>query len=308
MKKNSTLNNINGVLLLDKPNGITSNAALQQVKRLFSASKAGHTGSLDPLACGMLPLCFGEATKFSQYLLDADKHYIVVAKLGIKTATGDAEGKIIQEIPVNNISSSELTKVLRDFQGDIKQIPSMYSAIKVNGEPLYKLARRGLEIPRAERPVTIHELSLLTYNNHCLTLEVRCSKGTYIRTLIEDIGDVLGYGAHVIYLRRLAVGHFNANQMVMMSTLESAKEQNDLESFLLPTTSIIEDFPIVRLSNSAIFYLRRGEAVMAPKTANMGFVRLESATGQFLGVGEVRDDGKVAPQRLVKQAAGVETF
>jgi tRNA pseudouridine55 synthase len=306
MKKNSNLNNIHGVLLLDKPNGITSNAALQQVKRLYSASKAGHTGSLDPLACGMLPLCFGEATKFSQYLLDANKHYIVVAKLGVKTTTGDAEGKIIQEIPVNNVSNSELTKILCDFQGDIKQIPSMYSAIKVNGEPLYKLARQGIEIPRAERAVTIHELSLLTYNNNCLTLEVRCSKGTYIRTLIEDIGEALGYGAHVIYLRRLAVGHFDASQMVTMSAVEAAKEQNTLQSLLLPTTSIIEDFPVLRLSNAALFYLRRGEAVMAPKTTNMGFVRIESAAGEFLGVGVVRDDGKVAPQRLVKQSGAAE--
>lgn len=295
MKKN----HIHGVVLLDKPNGITSNAALQQVKRIFSASKGGHTGSLDPLACGMLPLCFGEATKFSQYLLDANKHYIVVAKLGVKTTTGDAEGEVIQEIPVNNVSGSELTKILRDFQGEIKQIPSMYSAIKLNGQPLYKLARQGISVPRAERTVTIHELSLLTYHNHCLTLEVRCSKGTYIRTLIEDIGDALGYGAHVIYLRRLAVGHFDANQMVTMSALESAKEQNTLQALLLPTTSIIENLPTVHLSNSAIFYLRRGEAVMAPKTANIGFVRLQSATGQFLGVGIMRGDGKVAPHRLV---------
>lgn len=290
---------ISGVLLLDKPEGISSNAALQQVKHLFCAAKAGHTGSLDPLANGMLPICFGEATKLSQFILTADKRYLVVAKLGVKTTTGDSEGQIIATQPVPAYSDEFIQRTLEQFRGNIKQIPSMYSALKHQGQPLYKLARKGIEVTREARDVTIFDLVLLAQQSDCMTFEIQCSKGTYIRTLMEDIGDALGCGAHVIYLRRLSVGHYAEQQMVTMAELQAAKVDGNLDQLMLSMDSALSGWPIVSLSQSAQFYLRRGQAVMVPYAPTAGLVQLMSAEGVFLGVGEIQEDGKVAPRRLV---------
>ena len=213
--------NINGIFLLDKPAGISSNAALQHVKRLFQARKAGHTGSLDPLATGMLPICLGQATKISGFLLEADKSYHVLIQLGVTTTTGDAEGDIVETRGVDVIGNKQIMSVLADFTGEIEQIPPMYSAVKQNGTPLYKLARQGIEVERKSRKVQIHELKLLNLSGELLEIEVRCSKGTYIRTLAEDIGAQLGCGGYVSNLRRKTVGHFEPERMMTLEMLDS---------------------------------------------------------------------------------------
>ena len=225
---------VNGILLLDKPKGLSSNAALQQVKRLYCARKAGHTGSLDPLASGMLPICFGKATKMSQQWLNADKIYHVRAQLGIQTTTGDAEGSIVAEKAVPDLTPKIIEQTLNRFRGEIQQVPPMYSALKHQGQPLYKLARRGITIERLPRAVIIHHLSLLSYENHQLELQVHCSKGTYIRTLIEDIGEALHCGAHVVELRRLSVGNFSAEQMISLEQLLALGQRfEELDRYLL---------------------------------------------------------------------------
>lgn len=292
---------VSGVLLLDKPTGLTSNAALQQVKYLFGARKAGHTGSLDPLASGMLPICLGEATKFSRFLLEADKHYRVTGRLGVRTTSGDAEGEVVEVRPVGSIDPGQLDAVLARFRGTLEQTPSMFSAIKHHGQPLYKLAHQGLEVERVPRPVTIHELQMLRQEDDLLELELRCSKGTYVRTLIEDIGQVLGCGAHVIALRRLGAGAYREEQMVPMGTLEAAAEQGyeALDKLLLSVQSMAAQWPEVRLSEAAAYYLRMGQPVIVPKAPTEGWVRLYLDAERFLGVGEVLDDGRVAPRRLL---------
>lgn len=295
--------NIDGILLLDKPTGITSNGALQVVKRLFSARKAGHTGSLDPLASGMLPICFGEATKFSQFLLEADKHYRVIAKLGVKTSSGDAEGDIIAKRPIDSLTKEKLLAVLSQFRGEIQQVPSMFSAIKHQGQPLYKLARQGVTIERNARPVCINELTLLDYQTDTFSLEVHCSKGTYIRTLIEDIGEKLGCGAHVTYLRRLTTAHYQEHQMLSLDYLTQAQETHGLaklDELLLPLTSSVQQNPSLHLSTIASYYLRKGQAVLVPRAPESGWVQLYGSQGQFIGMGEMLADGKVAPRRLVR--------
>jgi tRNA pseudouridine55 synthase len=295
---------IDGILLLDKPLHLTSNGALQRVKRLFAAKKAGHTGSLDPLATGMLPLCFGEATKFSQFLLESDKCYIVQIKLGEQTATGDAEGEIIATKPVGDMTEERLMPVLNQFVGVIQQIPPMFSALKVQGKPLYELARKGIEIERQPRTVHIHRLQLLEFTHDQLSLEVYCSKGTYIRTLAEDIGVRLGCGAHVIGLRRSMVSPYNEAKMYTMEMLEELHREQGAEALqplLIPVETSVQALPIVKLSTSAQFYLRTGQPVMVPQMPTEGMVRLYSAGDQFLGVGEIMEDGRVAPRRLVSQ-------
>lgn len=301
---------VDGLLLLDKPTGMSSNDALQQVKRLFNARKAGHTGSLDPLATGMLPICLGEATKISGFLLDADKRYFMTCKLGVKTATGDAEGEVLAQRPVPALTAADLEPVLARFRGTIQQIPPMYSALKHQGERLYKLARQGQEVERAPRTVTIHELTLLRQEDDELDLEVACSKGTYVRTLAEDLGEALGCGAHVSALRRLAVGPYrDPDAMVTLDTLRELGEGGfqALDARLLAVESALNDWPPVRLTADSAFYLRQGQPVLVPKAPTSGWVRLYDQDQRFLGVGEVQDDGKVAPRRmfhLQRAAAG----
>lgn len=293
---------VHGILLLDKPIDITSNAALQKVKRLFTAKKAGHTGSLDPIATGMLPICFGEATKFSQFLLESDKSYHVVAKLGVQTTTGDCEGEVINTLPVVDVTESRIKLVIEKFLGNIEQIPPMFSAIKYQGKPLYKLARSGIEIERKPRPITIFSLELEALMADQFIFKVHCSKGTYIRTLVEDIGRELGCGAHVIQLRRLAVSPYGNATMYSLPALEAIAERlgfDGLSACLLPVETSVQIFPAVKLSTSATFYLRMGQAVRSPFPISSPLVRLMSEDAKFLGVGEVMPDGRVKPHRLL---------
>lgn len=298
----TTKKSINGILLLDKPIGITSNGALQKVKRLFNAKKAGHTGSLDPLATGMLPICFGEATKFSQYLLESDKQYRVKVQLGIKTTTGDAEGSVISTRPVENITLERLTALMQQFTGAIQQIPPMFSALKHQGTPLYELARKGVEVERAAREVQIFSLTCDGLEHDTFHMDVHCSKGTYVRTLAEDIGEELGCGAHVIGLRRVSVTPYQQSNMYTFEALEelfNTLGSTGLESLLLPVESSVEALPAVKLSTSSAFYMRTGQSVMVPHMPTHGLVRLYSNESAFLGVGEILDDGRVAPRRLI---------
>ncbi len=300
-RRHSKGRNVLGILLLDKPAGMTSNAALQTVKRLFRARKAGHTGSLDPLATGMLPICFGEATKISGFLLDSDKRYRLSCRLGIKTATGDAEGEVIDERPVPALTEAMVEEALAPLRGTIQQLPPMYSALKHQGERLYKLARAGQEVAREPRTVTIHELVLLGMTPDTLELEVKCSKGTYVRTLAEDLGEALGCGAHVSVLRRLEVGPYRQpDQMLTLDELRHLAEDGTdaLDRVLLPLESALGDYPAVRLSTDSAFYVRQGQAVLVPRAPTEGWVRLYRDDDRFLGMGEIQDDGKVAPRRL----------
>jgi tRNA pseudouridine55 synthase len=296
---------VNGVLLLDKPTGITSNAALQRVKRLFNANKAGHTGSLDPLASGMLPICLGEATKISGFLLSADKEYQASLKLGVTTDSADADGNVVQTRPVEAFPEARIREVLESFLGTISQIPPMHSAIKQNGQPLYKLAHQGIEVPREPREITIHSLELLRFEGDELDIAVRSSKGTYIRTLAEDIGEALGCGAHITKLRRTGVGALDGQQMYSLESLEAIVEQSGawaLDKLLMPMESTLPDWPEVRLSEDASFYLCQGQPVFVPQLKDRGWVRLYASDQRFLGLGTVLDDGRVAPKRLLKSS------
>ncbi len=296
---------VDGILLLDKPAGLTSNAALQKVKRLYRARKAGHTGSLDPLASGLLPVCLGEATKVSGFLLDADKHYWVSCRLGVRTATGDAEGEVLKTRPVDAVTEKRLREVMQDYSGDIDQIPPMYSAVKHQGQRLYALARQGVEVERAPRRITIHAMDLLNFRLPLVEIDVHCSKGTYIRTLVDDIGEVLGCGAHVADLRRFGVGPYGAAGMVTLDTLEerlAAGGEKALDDLLLPMESGLSQWPDVRLTGDAAFYLRQGQPVLVPHAPTAGLVRLYEGQRRFLGVGEILDDGRVAPRRLLNIA------
>ncbi|MFV1983031.1 MAG: tRNA pseudouridine(55) synthase TruB [Thiohalomonadales bacterium] len=291
---------VNGILLLDKPVGLTSNAVLQKIKRLFNARKAGHTGSLDPLASGLLPICLGEATKISAYLLNADKKYQAICQLGITTSTADAEGEIIKSTEVPALDSKFIKKILKKFTGEIDQLPPMYSALKKNGQPLYKLARQGIEVERSTRKVNIYSLDLIKIEKNKLYLDVHCSKGTYIRTLSEDIGRELGCGAHLSGLRRIATGPFVINQAIDNDTLESmASESIDqLDAQLLPMDSALEHIPAVNLTEDSAYYIKQGQAVLVANAPTGGLVRLLNEQ-HFLGIGHILDDGRVAPKRLI---------
>ncbi len=294
--------NVNGVLLLDKPLEMSSNLALQIVKRLFNANKAGHTGSLDPLATGLLPICFGEATKASGFLLDADKHYQVRCKLGEITATGDGEGEVIEYRPVVGIDAERLEAVFERFRGEIEQIPPMYSAVKHQGQRLYVLARQGVEVAREPRRIVIHSLTLTGLELPYFDIDVRCTKGTYVRTLAEDIGEALGCGAHVTQLRRLGVGPYDATGMVSMDRIKTLSEGEDiaaLDAHIRPTESALIQWPEVRLSPDAAFYLKQGQAVVVPRAPTSGWVRLYAPDQCFLGMGQILDDGRVAPKRMM---------
>ena len=299
-RRNKKGRHVNGVFLLDKPIGITSNRALQIVKRLFDARKAGHTGSLDPLATGMLPICLGEATKVSSYILDSHKKYRTTIKLGIKTNTGDAEGEAIEVKPVD-VDIAKVKAILPQFVGSIEQTPPMHSALKVDGVPLYKLAHKGMEIERKSRMIEIQELIFVGLSGDELELDVHCSKGTYIRVLAEDIGAALGCGGHVQTLHRYEVGPFKQENMVSMDELsrlvEDGPEQAD--SLLLPMEYAIADWPEVKLTDDAAYYLQQGQAVFVPRSVTEGWVRIMTLEDQFLGIGQIMDDGKVAPRKLI---------
>ena len=298
----SNLKKIDGILLLDKSLNITSNGALQRVKRLFGAKKAGHTGSLDPLATGMLPICFGEATKVSQFLLESDKHYDVEVTLGVKTTTGDAEGEVIATRALVDINFEKILVILSQFKGAIQQIPPMFSAIKHQGKPLYELARQGIEIERKPRTVQIYALELTSFDAPKFTITVSCSKGTYVRTLAEDIGEQLGCGAHVSGLRRTAVKPYESDKMHTLDSLEEMHKQYGMDALLnclLPVDTSVQHLPAVKLSSSATFYMRMGQPVMVPHLPLEGWVRIFSGDAQFMGIGEILDDGRVAPKRLI---------
>ncbi|MFK3772079.1 tRNA pseudouridine(55) synthase TruB [Pseudomonas xanthosomatis] len=294
--------NVSGIILLDKPLGFTSNAALQKVRWLLNAEKAGHTGSLDPLASGVLPLCFGEATKFSQYLLDSDKGYETVMQMGQTTTTGDAEGEVLKTREVT-VGRADIEAVIPRFRGQIQQIPPMYSALKRDGQPLYKLARAGEVVEREARSVTIGRLELLECEGTRARLSVGCSKGTYIRTLVEDMGEALGCGAYVAELRRTQAGPFELAQTVTLEELEAAHAEGGneaLDRFLMPSDSGLQDWPLVLLSEHSSFYWLHGQAVRAPDAPQFGMVRVQDHNGRFIGIGEVSEDGRIAPRRLIR--------
>ena len=295
---------VNGVLLLDKPAGITSNKALQEIKHLYHAAKAGHTGSLDPLATGMLPICLGEATKISAFLLDADKRYRVSCRLGVTTTTADADGDVLQTRECSHITLRDAVKLQSRFSGTLSQIPPMYSAVKHQGQRLYALAREGIEVERKPRTVQIHELLFHSLEDCVLELEIACSKGTYVRTLVEDLGEALGCGAHVVQLRRLSVGPFEGG-MVTIDELRAAASDDEgrgyaaIDSYLQPIDSGIAHWPDVHLAPDAAFYMRQGQPVLVPHAPAEGWVRIYEQS-HFLGVGEIQDDGKVAPRRMIQ--------
>ncbi|MCI0400514.1 MAG: tRNA pseudouridine(55) synthase TruB [Gammaproteobacteria bacterium] len=292
---------VHGILLLDKPAGIGSNTALQRVKQLYQARKAGHTGNLDVLASGLLPICFGEATKLSGFLLDADKHYRATFRLGVVTTTGDANGEQIATCRVPVLDAKQVKAVLRRFVGEINQIPPMYSAIKHQGQPLYKLAYQGLVVDRKPRTITIHALDLLRIKEELVDIEIRCSKGTYVRTLAEDVGAALGCGAHVCALRRVGAGPFDASEMVALDVLEQLKSEGlkALDAKLVSMDRVLAHRPAVLLSEDGAYYLRMGQPVVVPHAPTEGWVRLYSNANTFLGVGEVLEDGRIAPRRLI---------
>jgi tRNA pseudouridine55 synthase len=293
--------NVNGILLLDKPVKQTSNDALQRIKWLYKAQKAGHTGSLDPLADGMLPICFGDATKVSAFLLDADKRYWARIRLGVTTTTADAEGEVLQERAVPEFTEARLLEVLARFTGEISQVPPMYSALKHKGERLYNLARQGVEVEREPRQVTIHSLDLVRFGSPEFDILVHCSKGTYIRTLAEDIGEELGCGGYLSTLRRTGVGPFTeADGMVTMEQIETLSQEGfeALDRLLLPLDSGLQHWPAVNLTADSAFYLKSGQPVLVPKAPTSGWVRIYDELKRFIAVGEILDDGKVAPRRL----------
>lgn len=303
-RRKRTGRNVDGILLLDKTIGVTSNGVLQEVKRQFRANKAGHTGSLDPLATGMLPICLGQATRMSAFLLDADKRYQASFQLGVRTSTGDTEGEVLETRDVPPLDLAAIDQVLEQFRGPIQQVPPMHSAIKRNGKPLYQLAHQGIEVEREPRPVTIHALEMLSFDGSVMEVSVHCSKGTYVRTLAEDIGEQLGVGAHVCALRRLAVGPFDQGQTLY--TLDQVRDAADqgreaVDALLLPLESALADRPAVNLGADSAFYIGQGQPVVVPRAPTEGLVRLYRGGSDFLGVGEVLDDGRIGPRRLVNK-------
>jgi len=299
---------INGVVLIDKPTGISSNDTLQKVKRLFFAEKAGHTGALDPLATGMLPICLGEATKFSQFLLDSDKRYRVIAKLGERTDTSDSDGEVVETREVN-VDRETLIRCIEKFRGETDQVPSMFSALKYQGRPLYEYARQGIEVPRESRKITVYDIVLHRFENDEVEMEVHCSKGTYIRTIVDDLGEMLGCGAHVTMLRRTGVAKYPYENMVTLEQLNELVEQahreerspyDALDALLLPMDTAVQDLPEVNLVAELVDMVQHGQAVQVFGAPTDGIVRMTGGEDKlFLGVAEIDNDGKVAPKRLV---------
>jgi tRNA pseudouridine55 synthase len=297
LSKRKSGNNIHGILLLDKRLGISSNRALQEVKRLYNANKAGHTGSLDPLATGLLPLCFGEATKVSALMLDDNKRYQVVVRLGVMTDTGDSEGKIIEQKPVPELSLDEIEDCLQRFSGEIDQVPPMYSALKHNGRKLYELAREGKIIERKARRITIFELKLLNTTADSLRLDVFCSKGTYIRSLAEDIGHKLGCGGTVIELRRTQAGQFKIEDALTIEQLQQM-DPEELKDLLIDVDKPLDGMPVLELSADEAISIRHGQQIKIETTATIqGMVRMYSEQ-VFLGLGEMLLDGKLLPKKI----------
>ena len=299
-KRNQQVRDISGVVLLDKASGSSSNFALQQVKRLFSAKKAGHTGSLDPLASGLLPICLGQATKVAQFLLDDDKRYLVQAKFGQISSTGDSEGKIVNFGSTKGIDENSIKTILSQFIGDINQVPPMYSALKRNGTPLYKLARQGIEIERSPRPVTIYEINFLNLDDTVVSLEVSCSKGTYIRTLVEDIGKSLECGGHVVELRRTGFAHLDLSVSKTYEQLSQLKEQNlkSLDSVIISADEMLPNLKSVYLDSEQTSDIRLGK-----KIEYLGFItsqklKLYDHNKQFIGIGESNLMSEILPKRL----------
>lgn len=295
---------VNGLLLLDKPSGLTSNAALQKVRWLYGARKAGHTGSLDPLASGLLPLCMGEATKFSGYLLEADKTYHVQLRFGVKTDTGDADGAVVQTGPRTAVDQAELEGALALMQGPQLQVPPMYSALKQAGQRLYALARAGQTVPRAPRPVVVHRFVLEAYDPECPRLTVQCSKGTYVRVLVEDLAMLLGTVAHVVMLRRTGVAGIENGPMRTLPEVQAAAAGGTaaLDRLLLPVDTLVKGYPAVLVDAAAAMGLLQGRPVAdRPGGARPapGLARLYGPEGDFLGLGEVMPDGRVQPRRLL---------
>ncbi|MDR6351907.1 tRNA pseudouridine(55) synthase TruB [Pantoea sp. SORGH_AS_0659] len=299
---------VHGVFLLDKHQGASSNDVLQKVKRLFNANKAGHTGALDPLATGMLPVCLGEATKFSQYLLDSDKRYRVIARLGERTDTSDADGNIVERRPIT-FDQAALDAALDYFRGDTMQVPTMFSALKYQGRKLYEYAREGITVPREARPIKVFELQFIRWEGDELELEIHVSKGTYIRTIIDDLGERLGCGAHVIMLRRLQVARYPIERMVTLEQLQEVAatvnmaetpDYSALDALLLPMDSPAEEFPMVNLLPTVAAYFKQGMPVQVADAPEQGLVRVtEGDEHKFIGMAEIADDGRVAPRRLV---------
>ncbi|MBS1191570.1 MAG: truB [Rhodocyclaceae bacterium] len=298
MQKKRTWKQVDGVLLFDKPVGLSSNDALQKARRLFSAAKGGHTGTLDPLASGLLPLCFGEATKFSADLLDADKVYEATLQLGVTTDSGDAEGAVLATRPVT-VGEADILAALPRFRGDILQVPPMHSALKKDGRPLYELARQGIEVERAARPVTIHALEVLSFTGESLSLRVSCSKGTYIRVLAADLGEALGCGAHLTALRRTGVGNLDLARGISLAALEALSEEERL-AWLQPVDALLQSLPAVHLDGAGAQRFRHGNAV--PLAGAAGKCRVY-ADGRLAGVGELGSDGQLWPKRLVQLLA-----
>ncbi|PSV43954.1 tRNA pseudouridine(55) synthase TruB [Photobacterium sp. GB-36] len=300
---------INGVILVDKPTGISSNDTLQKVKRIFFAQKAGHTGALDPLATGMLPICFGEATKFSQFLLDSDKRYRVIAKLGERTDTSDSDGEVVETRDVN-VNREQLEACIDKFSGTTDQIPSMYSALKYKGRKLYEYAREGVEVPRESRKITVYSVDLLRFDNNEVEMELHVSKGTYIRTIVDDLGEMLGCGAHVIMLRRTGVSNFPYERMVTIEQLQAMLDDakaNEIEpgsvldALLLPTDTAVQDLPEVNISAEVAVHVLNGNPVEADNVPAKGtLVRISvGSEREFIGVGTIDLKGMLAPKRVM---------
>lgn len=302
---------IDGVVLIDKPTGISSNFALQKVKRLYQAAKAGHTGALDPLATGMLPICLGEATKFSQFLLDADKRYEVTAKLGQRTSTSDSDGELIAERPVQ-LTRADIEQALPQFRGVIEQVPSMYSALKYEGQPLYKYARQGIEVPRKSRQIQVFSIEITHFEGDQLEMEIHCSKGTYIRTIVDDLGEILGCGAHVTRLHRTQVADYPLAKMLSIEALEAvlgaqgAEDRAALDALLMPVDSAVSKLPAVYLDTEQSAQIGQGQTVQTQPIGQETLVRLFAETEQrFMGMGSLSLSGYLVPKRLVVQKATV---
>lgn len=298
---------LDGILLLNKPQGLTSNVALQRAKRLFRAKKAGHTGSLDPLATGMLPICFGEATKFCQYLLDADKCYETTGLLGVTTDTGDSMGEVVATVEMTPRTPQALDAALAAFRGPIAQVPPMYSALKHQGQPLYKYARAGVTLERAARHVIIHDLQVLSFDGVQMQLAVTCSKGTYIRSLVECIGDALGVGAHVTQLHRRYTAGFEQEPMFTLEALAEMSEAQLLDA-LLPMERAVHHLPCLTVSHEMVGQLRDGKCIErhAFQADFSGCVRLHDPDAQFIGLGELKPEGGLVTKRLLAFNASLE--